>query len=98
MNDYAETKPKSTYYRESLMLQQAPNEMGFSKAVGDYVSAASGLVNRIDMNWYNRFARTPPLDPFTANTTTREYIFITKPDLHLFNGQGNPNPELKCIL
>lgn len=94
MNDYAETKPKSTYYRESLMLQQAPNEMGFSKAVGDYVSAASGLVNRIDMNWYNRFARTPPLDPFTANTTTREYIFITKPDLHLFNGQGNPNPEL----
>ena len=43
---------------------------------------------------YTRFARTPYLDPFTTNTTTREYIFITKPDLNLFKGRGNPNPEL----
>lgn len=43
---------------------------------------------------YTRFARTPYLDPFTSNTTTREYIFITKPDLNLFKVRGNPNPEL----
>jgi len=57
------------------------------------------IINRTtDTTWYTEFKRFGILDPYTANTHTSEYIFITKPDLHLFdiNSTGNycPNPEL----
>lgn len=51
---------------------------------------ANGLYNRRDMDWYNKFVRFPGVDPYNAMTVTHEYVFFTKPDLHLLNtSNGN---------
>ena len=48
--------------------------------------AAHGIQNKRDNDlMYNRFSRIHAIDPYNAMTVTREYIFFTKPDLHLFN-------------
>ena len=44
-----------------------------------------GIYNRRDMDWYKKFVRFPGADPFNTMTTTKEYLFFTKPDLHLLN-------------
>lgn len=51
------------------------------------------LVNR-----FAKFARYGFLDPVNENSGAREYLFFSKPDLHLFNDGGTIlNPELKSI-
>lgn len=35
--------------------------------------------------WRSRFARIPYLDPYNTMGVTHEYLFFTKPDLHLLN-------------
>lgn len=60
----------------------------------EHVARAHNLVNRIEADHYHRFSRTPYLDPFTTHTTSREYIFITKPDLNLYESKGIPNKQL----
>lgn len=47
---------------------------------------ANGIYNRHDMEWYKKFNRFGIIDPYNAMTTTKEYIFITKPDLNIFDG------------
>ena len=48
--------------------------------------AAHGIQNKRENNlMYNKFSRIHAIDPYNAMTVTREYIFFTKPDLHLFN-------------
>ena len=57
-----------------------------------------GIVNRHNMNWYQRFNRFGFIDPFNTMTTTKEYIFFTKPDLNIFNGtQLNPELEQRSL-
>lgn len=60
---------------------------------------ASGIQDSSLMGFYDKFARFGYLDPYNALNTTREYVFITKPDLHIFNGNntGALNPELSNI-
>ena len=43
-----------------------------------------GLYRRKDMKLYNTFYRYPRLDPYNMLPTSREYVFFTKPDLHIF--------------
>lgn len=47
--------------------------------------AANGLVNRAAMQdeWTSKFSRIPFLDPTNSMGITHEYVFFTKPDLHL---------------
>ena len=45
----------------------------------------SGLYRRKDMKFYNTFFRYPRLDPYNMLPTSREYVFFTKPDLHIFS-------------
>lgn len=45
---------------------------------------ANGFFKRVDYDDYNRFYIFPRNDPYRMLGTTREYIFITKPDLHIF--------------
>jgi len=85
---------KPTYMTASPTLEGAPLSTGFSSYVEDEMARSLNLVNRMGSDWYNKFSRNGIVDPFTANTTTKEYIFITKPDLHLFDGSGIPNTEL----
>lgn len=49
---------------------------------------ANGIYDRFDMDWYSKFSRFGVIDPYNALTTTREYIFITKPDLCILNSSG----------
>lgn len=56
---------------------------------------ASNIYNRADIAWYDKFNRFGVLDPYNALTNTREYLFFTKPDLHICTpGTTNLNPQL----
>lgn len=46
---------------------------------------ANGIFRREDFDDYNRFYLFPRNDPYRMLGTTREYVFFTKPDLHIFN-------------
>lgn len=62
--------------------------------MGD-VFQSNNIYNRKDIRWYDRFNRFGCLDPFNAVTNTREYLFFTKPDLHILEPNTyNLNPEL----
>lgn len=54
---------------------------------------ANGIYNRYDMDWGNRFSRFGIIDPYNSKTTTREYLFFTKPDLCIFNTTGGSIKE-----
>lgn len=54
----------------------------------DDLLKSSGYYTRSDIQLYNKFSRFGYLNPYTNLVRTREYIFFTKPDLHLFQ-QGN---------
>lgn len=82
------------YEKDSPTLVNAPSFYGFNSDIIDSVARSHNLANRISSNWYERFSRNGIVDPFTAHTTSKEYIFITKPDLNLFLGNGTPNPDL----
>lgn len=49
---------------------------------------SSGYYSRSQIELYTKFSRFGYYNPYTALVRTREYIFFTKPDLHLFN-QGS---------
>jgi len=56
----------------------------------------AGIYDRNKMDWLNKFHRFGLIDPYNRLYNTREYLFFTKPDLHIFqNGNsGILNPEL----
>lgn len=54
---------------------------------------ARGIYDRVESRWDTAFSRVGIVDPYNATTSTFEYIFFTKPDLHLMEG-GSANPEL----
>lgn len=60
---------------------------------------SAGIYDRQQIEWYNKFNRFGCLDPYNMVTTTREYVFFTKPDLHIFNGKSmdSLNSELAHI-
>lgn len=54
------------------------------------------LYTRNEIAWYEKFFRFGCLDPYNKLQTTRDYIFFSKPDLHLFNpGTTDLQPELE---
>ena len=56
---------------------------------------SNAIYDRYDMEWYKKFARFGIIDPYNTITTTREYVFITKPDLCLMNSNGTIHNLLK---
>lgn len=60
---------------------------------------SQGLYNRKDEGWYDKFCRFGFVDPYNTIGGTKEYIFITKPDLHLFQDKSPSvlNKELEGI-
>lgn len=64
---------------------------------GDFgpVMQSNNIYNRSDMQWYDKYNRFGVLDPYNGVTTTKEYLFFTKPDLHIYEpGTNKLNPEL----
>lgn len=56
---------------------------------------ANGIYDRIDIKWYDKFSRFGIIDPYNAVTGSREYLFFTKPDLHITSPGGKSiNSEL----
>ena len=56
---------------------------------------ANNYYNREDIAWYDKFARFSYLDPYNGVNTTREYVFFTKPDLHIYEPRTRLlNPEI----
>lgn len=58
---------------------------------------SNGFFNPEDFQDYDRFYIFPRNDPYRALNTTREYIFVTKPDLNIFANTTDPatlNPEI----
>lgn len=47
------------------------------------------LYTRNEFAWYEGFNRFGCLDPYNKLQTTRDYIFFTKPDLHIFDVNTN---------
>lgn len=58
---------------------------------------AHGVYDKHEMDWYTKFNRFGVIDPYNAMTTTKEYIFFTKPDLNLLTSAGDLNPDLKNV-
>ncbi len=63
----------------------------FKKAIN-----ASGIYNRSETDWFNKFNRYGFIDPYSSVSHTTEYLFFTKPDLHLYKGDSTSgiNPEI----
>lgn len=61
-----------------------------------HVFQSNKVYNRSDIKWYTKYNRFGVLDPYNAVTTTREYLFFVKPDLHICTpGTMNLNPQLQ---
>ena len=55
----------------------------------------NGYYQKSQIDKFNKFSRFGFFDPYNTTTITREYLFFTKPDLHLFqSGTQDLNPEL----
>ena len=52
---------------------------------------ANGIFYPEDYDDYNSFYIFPRNDPYKMFGTTREYLFITKPDLHIFGARNKSN-------
>lgn len=57
---------------------------------------ANGIYNKSQIERFNKFSRFGFFDPYNANTITKEYLFFTKMDLHLFDG-NDLNQEISNI-
>lgn len=56
---------------------------------------ANHIYDRSEIQWYTKFNRFGCLDPFNGVGKSREYLFFTKPDLHIVKPYTNElNPEL----
>lgn len=60
-----------------------------------YIMQAANLYDRSEIPWYTKFNRFGLLDPYNALRGSKEYLFFTKPDLHICEpGTNTLNPEL----
>lgn len=59
-----------------------------SKPLIEEIMRRNMVLNSTDEDWLNRFTRFGYIDPYNSMGGNKEYIFITKPDLHLFDGDS----------
>lgn len=56
------------------------------------------IYRRDQIQKYTKFSRFGYFDPYNTMTVSREYVFFTKPDLHLFSPNSQSlNPEISNI-
>lgn len=59
-----------------------------SKETSSLMQSAS-IMDAHKVDWFNNFTRYGIIDPYNAMSNTREYLFFTRPDLHIVN-PSNP--------
>lgn len=79
------TTPSSTY---NDLLDDVNNDEISTTSNLSKLLHANGIYRRSDFNDFNSFYIFPRNDPYKVLGTTREYIFVTKPDLHIFNSEN----------
>lgn len=79
----------------NLSLDNMPNSEKVTN-FDDIIMGTGLLPNRHAIEWYDKFERIPTIDTFNPVTTTTEYLFFTKPDLHIFDGLAL-NPQLAQV-
>lgn len=79
-----------TFISPTIANSPERNELNFNTESSDMKALlqSNGIYDRYQMDWYNKFSRFGIIDPYNTLTKTKEYIFITKPDLCLFNSNG----------
>lgn len=80
-------------HHTSPVLRNKSN-LSFNTNEIDNAIMSHGIYDRYDMEWYRKFTRFGIIDPQNTVTTTKEYIFITKPDLCLLDDTGNKPHKL----
>lgn len=84
----------SRYYKSHTLIGSNINISDRSADIAKLIRA-NGIYDKHEMDWYNKFNRFGVIDPYNAVTTTKEYIFFTKPDLNILTSSGDLNPKLK---
>ena len=75
-------------------LDNATNGTTTSSGVNSLLYS-NGIYDRLRMGLFDKFSRIPVIDPYNTITNTKEYIFITKPDLCLLKTNSDIiNPAL----
>lgn len=85
------------YLNEALNIADEDTTYDDTTITGRDMMGSSNMfpVDEIHQNRFNRFARYGIIDPAHEHTGSREYLFFSKPDLHIFNpNQHGLNPEL----
>lgn len=78
----SKVKPKPIYNESDSDIQAALN--------------ANHIYRKDQIDRFTKFSRFGFIDPYNTNTVTKEYIFFTKMDLHLFEpNTNNLNPEIQ---
>lgn len=87
----------SNYVQHTSPVLRSNSSISFNTNSSDVngLLMANGIYDRYDMKWYKKFTRFGIIDPHNALTATREYVFITKPDLCLMNSDGTIHNLLK---
>ncbi|MCK9198054.1 MAG: hypothetical protein M0P49_00430 [Bacilli bacterium] len=83
----------------------ASNYTSYKNSVGINLSNfkrdinAAGIYDRRDLEWFDKFNRFGYIDPYNTVNHAKEYLFFTKPDLHLFKNSSSSslNTELENI-
>lgn len=60
-----------------------PSDM-FTMTGFDDVLRSNLVYNRQDLDWYSKFNRFGFMDPYNNLSQSKEYLFFTKPDCHIF--------------
>lgn len=55
------------------------------------------IFSKDDIRWYDRFNRYGYIDPYIYENVLKEFLFFTKPDLHIFSATGDLRTALKDI-
>lgn len=55
------------------------------------------IVDRYDVDWYNNFSRFGFVDPYNTVRHTKEYVFITRPDLNFVDNSTRGHGDIRNI-
>ena len=78
----------NNYVQSTSPVLQGKSNLSFNTNDISDAIMANGIYDRYDMEWYRKFTRFGIIDPYNTVTTTKEYVFITKPDLCILNDNG----------
>lgn len=77
----------SNYSKRSATYASNPNIAGAFDDDRDFLLDYN-VVDRYREDWFTNFSRAGFVDPYNTTKRTKEYLFFTKPDLHIMDGNS----------